>query len=201
MADATWSCCRLGARSVFTIQPCASLQCYLIQSHSRRVDVCLAVTCLLHFGRMTGIFYVLYSSEQSTNKTLVWQPLPFSNIKCIAQSQWQPLPFSRMKCTGQSDSLYLSAVWSVQISLTALTFQQNERYRLVWQPLPFSRMKCTGQSDSLYLSAVWSVQINLTAFTFQQNEGYRSIWHWTFTFQQNEVYRSVWQWTFTFVWQ
>ena len=42
-------CCRLGASSVYTIQPCTSLQCYFIQSHIRRVYVCLAVTCHLHF--------------------------------------------------------------------------------------------------------------------------------------------------------
>ena len=96
-------------------------------------------------------------------------------------SVWQPLPFSRIKCTDQSDSLYLSAVWSVQISLTnqsdspylsaewkiqvsltAFIFQQNEVYRSVWQPFPFSSMKCTNQSDSPYLSAEWSVQVSLT---------------------------------------
>ena len=30
-----------------------------IRGHIRRVHVCLAVTCHLHFGRVTGIFYVL----------------------------------------------------------------------------------------------------------------------------------------------
>ena len=36
-------------RSVYTIQPCTSLQCHFIQSHIGRVYVCLAVTCHLHF--------------------------------------------------------------------------------------------------------------------------------------------------------
>ena len=42
-------CCRLGASSVHTIQPCTRLQCHFIQSHIGRVYVCLAVTCHLHF--------------------------------------------------------------------------------------------------------------------------------------------------------
>ena len=34
---ATWNCCRLGASSVYTIQPCPSLQCHFIQSHKHAV--------------------------------------------------------------------------------------------------------------------------------------------------------------------
>ena len=34
---------------MYTIQPCTSLQCHFIQNHIGRVQVCLAVTCLLHF--------------------------------------------------------------------------------------------------------------------------------------------------------
>ena len=49
MAGTAWNCCRLGASTVYTIQPCTSLQCHFIQSHRGRVYACLAVTCLLHF--------------------------------------------------------------------------------------------------------------------------------------------------------
>ena len=49
MAGATWNCCRLGARSVCTIQPCTCLQYHFIPSHTRRVHVWLAVTWHLHF--------------------------------------------------------------------------------------------------------------------------------------------------------
>ena len=42
-------CCRFGASSVYTIQPCTRLQCHLIQSHIGSVYACLAVTCHLHF--------------------------------------------------------------------------------------------------------------------------------------------------------
>ena len=49
MAGATSNCCRLGARSVNTAQPCTSLQCRLIRSHIRSVYRCLGVPCHLHF--------------------------------------------------------------------------------------------------------------------------------------------------------
>ena len=42
-------CCRFGANSVYTIQPCTSLQCHFTESHIGRVYACLAVTCHLHF--------------------------------------------------------------------------------------------------------------------------------------------------------
>ena len=42
-------CCRLGATSVYTIQPCTGLQCHFVQSHIGRVYVSLAITCHLHF--------------------------------------------------------------------------------------------------------------------------------------------------------
>ena len=40
MADATYSCCRLGTSSMYTIQPCTRLQCHFIQSHVGRVHMC-----------------------------------------------------------------------------------------------------------------------------------------------------------------
>ena len=52
MAGATWNCW-YSVCSVYTIQPCA-MWCHFMQSHRRRVDTCLAVTCTV--GRMTGIF-------------------------------------------------------------------------------------------------------------------------------------------------
>ena len=49
MAGATWNCCRLGACSVYAIQPHTSSRCHFMQSHIVRVHVCSAVTCHLHF--------------------------------------------------------------------------------------------------------------------------------------------------------
>ena len=42
-------CCRFGASSVYTSQPCTRSQCHFIQSHIGRVYAYLAVTCHLHF--------------------------------------------------------------------------------------------------------------------------------------------------------
>ena len=54
MAGTTWNCCRLGARSAYTIQSCnfcfvLFLQRHFMQLHIRRVHVYLAVTCHLRF--------------------------------------------------------------------------------------------------------------------------------------------------------
>ena len=51
MASATWNWnfSHLSTSFVYTIQPCTSWQCHLIQSHTGRVHVCLAVTSHLHF--------------------------------------------------------------------------------------------------------------------------------------------------------
>ena len=49
MTKASWNCCRLDAPSACTIHPRTSLQCHFISSHIRRVHVCLAVTCHMHF--------------------------------------------------------------------------------------------------------------------------------------------------------
>ena len=52
MAGATWNCCLLSARSVYTIQQCTSLQYYHIWSHIHWAPVWLpvsCVTCHLHF--------------------------------------------------------------------------------------------------------------------------------------------------------
>ena len=49
MASAMWNCCCLGALSVYTVQPCISLQCHFIQSQICRVYVCLVWTCHMQF--------------------------------------------------------------------------------------------------------------------------------------------------------
>ena len=49
MAGATWKCSRLGARSVYTTQPCTSSQSHFIRSHMRSVHVWSVLTCRLHF--------------------------------------------------------------------------------------------------------------------------------------------------------
>ena len=46
---AAWYRSHLGTSSTYTTQPCTSFKCHLIRSHIRRMYVCLAVTCHLHF--------------------------------------------------------------------------------------------------------------------------------------------------------
>ena len=45
MASATWKCCHLSTRSLYTIQPCTSFQCYFIWHHRHRMHAYLPVTC------------------------------------------------------------------------------------------------------------------------------------------------------------
>ena len=67
MAGAMWSYCCLSAHSVYTIQPCTSLQCHFIPSHLHRVHVCLAVTCHLHFWHNDRDFFMCYCSDTRWN--------------------------------------------------------------------------------------------------------------------------------------
>ena len=44
LSGAMWNCCCFGAHSVYTIQPCTSLQCHFIRNHiCPSVHMCLAV--------------------------------------------------------------------------------------------------------------------------------------------------------------
>ena len=52
-AGAACNCCRLCARSVYTIQPCTSSQCHFIQRHKCMVHVCLAVPATCTWGQST----------------------------------------------------------------------------------------------------------------------------------------------------
>ena len=67
MAGATRSCCRLGARSVYTIQPCTSLQSHFVQSHMCRMHMCVDVTCHLRFWQ-NGRDVLLATLPAYTNK-------------------------------------------------------------------------------------------------------------------------------------
>ena len=59
MAGATWNCCRLGARSVYSVQPCTSLQCDFMQIKPHMSGACV-FSCPLHFWRNgRELFYVL----------------------------------------------------------------------------------------------------------------------------------------------
>ena len=57
LAGATWNCCRLKARSVYTIQPCTKLLCHFVWSHIRKVHMRLGVTCHLRFWQKEPDFF------------------------------------------------------------------------------------------------------------------------------------------------
>ena len=48
-AGAMRNCRHFGARSVYTIQPCTSLQCHFIRRHIRKLHVTLVLTSHRHF--------------------------------------------------------------------------------------------------------------------------------------------------------
>ena len=60
MAGATWNCCYIGGRSVYTIQLCTTLRCHFIRSNIRRLHVYIVVTYLLHLWQNDrDMFHVL----------------------------------------------------------------------------------------------------------------------------------------------
>ena len=97
MAGAMWNCYCLGACSVYTIQPCTSLQCHFISSHIYRVCVYLAVTCHLHFWQgdleFLGATAVTLGGTDTeirlSTECLPWRRKLFSS-SCW---DWNPRPF------------------------------------------------------------------------------------------------------------
>ena len=59
------NCSRVGASSVYTIQPC-TMSRHFMQNHIRRVHACLAVTCHLHFWQNTILTPLLSGLEPET---------------------------------------------------------------------------------------------------------------------------------------
>ena len=67
-ADVLWVC------SVYTIQPCISVQCHFILSHIHRVHMCLAVACHLHLWQNDWDLYRLHRGGSDT-EIRVLQPI------------------------------------------------------------------------------------------------------------------------------
>ena len=107
-------CCRLGASSVYTIQPCTRLQCHFIQSHIGRVYVCLAVTCHLHFWQndrdLLRATAVTFSAISPLTHIAPCQIGP-----TVTQSAFSPFPH-HVPALSQTDPM---VTWSA-ISLSAL---------------------------------------------------------------------------------
>ena len=73
LAVATWNCNHLGARSVYTIQPCTSLRCHFMQSYIHRVHACLAVTCHLHFWQNDRYHFTCYCGNMEVERIQKWE--------------------------------------------------------------------------------------------------------------------------------
>ena len=75
MAGAMWNCFHLSVCFVYTIQTCTSLQYHFIHSHIRRVHVCLAVTCHLHFCQNDHDLLCAIVVTQRWNKCWKFKPI------------------------------------------------------------------------------------------------------------------------------
>ena len=80
LAVATWNCDRLGARSVYTIQPCTSLRYHFMQSYIHRVHACLAVTCHLHFWQNDRYHFTCYCGNMELERIQKWESAHGENI-------------------------------------------------------------------------------------------------------------------------
>ena len=74
-------CCRFGASSVYTLQPCTRLECHFIQSHIGRVCMCLAVTCHLHLCESNDCMPVYDCKWQLAIDSVVYQAI--QAWKCV----------------------------------------------------------------------------------------------------------------------
>ena len=136
MAGAMWSCSHLGACSMHTIQPCASLQCHLMQNHIHRVHVCLAVTCHLHFWQndqdlLTWVWHRYQNKSQHRKLTLEKKILP------PLMPGLKPRPFSHE--SGASPMSY-HCCQGVLLCMCPYTKEPGwtiwTRLHMCWLPLP-----------------------------------------------------------------
>ena len=94
MAGATWNCCRLGASSVYTFQPCTSWQCHFIQSHIGRLLLYFErfqlIKNLLYY-KMYWMFYVK-ETRQKANFSTQRQYSSIVLLYCILRLQAKKVP-------------------------------------------------------------------------------------------------------------
>ena len=90
-------CCRFGASSVYTIQPCTRLQCHFIQSHIGRMYSCLAVTCHLHFWQNDRGLLRATCGNTGVERILKWvstESWPWRRkFSCCSCQESNPWPF------------------------------------------------------------------------------------------------------------
>jgi len=81
--------------SMYTIQPCSSLR-HFMQSHIRRVQVCLAVTCYLHFWQNDRDLL------HATAVTQGWNG--YQNNRIIVSTESWPAWWRNLACHSCQDS-------------------------------------------------------------------------------------------------
>ena len=79
---------------MYTIQPCTSLQCHFLRSHTRRVHVCLAVTRHLHFWQ---------NDRDLLHSTAVTQGWTDTEIRVSTESRPRRRKFSRHNSCRESN--------------------------------------------------------------------------------------------------
>ena len=89
-------------RSVYTIQPCTSLQHHLIQSHIDKVHVCLAVSCHLHFWQNDWDFLCV--------RLYPCCCVPFD--VCCLQSTIGPHWWFNRKCLSKLQCRISASIWN-----------------------------------------------------------------------------------------
>ena len=120
---------------MYAMQPCISLQCHFIRSHVRRVQVCLAVTCCLHFWEKDrDLFYVLlqYTRVIGTDteimdwhRKLALENNIFQPLRTIDRNHSVSLPQTFLAC---STSMRSSVAF---VTLHTSTNDTVQRFRVV----------------------------------------------------------------------
>ena len=144
IAGATWNCCRRGASSVCTIQPCISLQRHFIQSHIGRVYVCLAVTCHLLFWQNDRDLL------RATAVTRGWNG--YRNKSQHRKLTLEKNIFPRI-LPGNDLQTFRWRVLSSTTELCSLENYSNPRFRDVG-PIPAWKEKKSARSDYSYTQFV-----------------------------------------------
>ena len=134
----------LGASSVYTMQPCTSLQCHLIPSHICRMHVCLGVACHLHFWQnVQGLLHATvvtqrwnryWNESQHRKLTLDWLE---KKILLPLMLGLKPATFWSQSWTCVSCWPYLKHDWA-----TFLPTSQTLNETIRAPPVPFSIRLC-----------------------------------------------------------
>ena len=101
MVNATWNCCRLGACSMNTTQPCTSLQCHFIQSHANILPPALLAEwprSFLHATAVTWGCSGYWNKSEHRQLTVGKKIIPLLLPGLEPETFWSR---SRVQCQGE----------------------------------------------------------------------------------------------------